>query len=75
MSRMGDQVVELAHFRYPTHYTYVYQVNDTGRVHCIKYSQRGMVWEHFDYAAWEECKEYMITDLPDHTWGFSEDPE
>jgi hypothetical protein len=34
-----------------------------------------MVWEHFDYAAWEECKEYMITDLPDHTWGFSEDPD
>ena len=64
---------EIAHFRYPTHYAYVYQYGEGGRIHCLKYSKRGIRWESFDYSDWDNCKEYMITDLPDHSWGFTED--
>jgi hypothetical protein len=70
---MTPEFNELAHFRYPTHCSYVFQHCDSGRIHCLKYSTRGIRWETFDYGDWDQCKEYMITDLPDYTWGFSED--
>lgn len=70
-----DLLTELAHFKYPTHYAYVYQYGEGGRIHCLKYSRRGIRWETFEYSDWGLCKEYMISDLPDHSWGFEEDPE
>lgn len=67
---------ELAHFRYPRHFAYVYQYGDSGRIHCLKYNTAGYVrWEHFEYTEWDLCKEWMITDLPDHSWGFQEDSD
>lgn len=70
---MSPETIELAHFRYPSHYAYVYQHCDSGRIHCLKYSRRGLLWETFDYNEWELCKEYMITELPEYTWLFSPD--
>lgn len=75
MSNASDDFNTLAHFQYPTHYVYVFQHADSGHIHCLKYSRRGIRWEYFRYEEWEQCKEYMITDLPDHSWGFEEDLE
>lgn len=72
---MNEEFVELAHFRYPTHNTYVSQCCDSGRIHCLKYSKRGIIWEYFEYCDWHICKEYMIHDLPDHSYGFVEDED
>jgi hypothetical protein len=69
------ELATLAHFKYPTHYAYVYQYSEGGRIHCLKYSKKGIVWEYFEYSEWDQCKEYMLSDLPDHTYGFEEDPE
>lgn len=75
MSTSNNDINELAHFKYPTHFSYVFQHQDSGRIHCIKYSKRGIVWEHFEYGDWDQCKEYMITDLPESGWGFVEEEE
>jgi len=72
----NEEFNTLAHFQYPTHYVYVFQHCDSGHIHCLKYSKRrGIVWEFFDYSDWDSCKEYMIVDLPDHSWGFEADPD
>lgn len=72
---MNEEFVELAHFQYPTHNTYVFQHCLSGRIHCLKYSRRGITWDYFEYPEWLVCKEHMITDLPDSGWGFVEDTE
>lgn len=72
---MNEEFVELAHFRYPTHCIHVSQCCFSGRIHCLKYSNRGIIWEYFEYSDWHICKEYMIEDLPETGWGFVEDPD
>lgn len=64
---------ELAHFRYPTHYAYVFQHCDSGVIHCIKYNKRQIDWTYYAYEEWHICKEYMIESLPLGQWGFTED--
>jgi hypothetical protein len=56
-------IVELAHFYYPTHCVYVYQYCDSGRIHCVKYDSHHIEWEYFEYQDWDDCKEYMITPI------------
>lgn len=66
---------ELAHFKYPTHYVYVFQHQHTGHIHCLKYNNRKIDWTHYQYEEWEQCKEYMIQELEWGTWGFESDSE
>lgn len=68
-----DELV--AHFRYRTHFAYVFKHVGSDRLHCIKYGKRGIIWDHFDNNDLEKCKEYMINDLPDCSWRFVEDSE
>lgn len=63
----------LAHFQYPTHWSYVYQYGNKGRIHCIKYGNRGIIWETFENHEFDQCQEYMIADLPAEFWGFEAD--
>jgi hypothetical protein len=68
-----DGFALLAHFQYPSHYTYVYQHCDSGHIHCLKYNQRHIVWTYYTYEEWATCKEYMIEPMPNGIWGFTPD--
>ena len=70
---MSDRKV--IHLSYPTHKSYVFQLEDSLVVHCVKYSDRGLEWEFFENDDWTGCQEYMIQSLPGERWGFEEDPE
>ncbi len=65
----------LAHFRYPTHFAYVFQHELSGQIHCLKYNQRSIDWTYYAYEQWDQCKEYMIEALPLGVWGFTPDPD
>ena len=61
---------ELAHFKYPTHYAYVFQHQDSGCIHCLKYNSSKLEWTYYNYEEWESCKEHMIRGLEPGSWGF-----
>lgn len=69
----NENVNMLAHYRYSTHICYVYQCHNSGNIHCIKYNNKVLNWEYFDKDQIEDCKEYMIKDIPNESWGFVED--
>ena len=62
-------------FKYPSHASYVFASSPSGRIHCVKYSNRGLEWEWFDQSHVADCQEYMITDVVDERWGFQEDSD
>ena len=64
-----------AHLSYPTHNSLVYTSNDTGRIYCVKYTDKSILWEHWERDQWDQCKEYMIEEPPAGSWGFVADSE
>ena len=59
----------VAHLKYSTHFSFVFQHELSGRFHCIKYGRNGFAWEVFDESDLDLLEEYSSQDLPEGTWG------